>query len=161
MFLGVVLAGLLVAWLVRSGDTPRASVGLSAPGFAVHVIDGQVFELTEHLENDGRLLVLNLWASWCIPCRTEIPELSAFSDQRPDVKVIGVAVDDTRTSAISFAREIDATYPLALGNPEFEDAYPRLGLPVTYIIDPEGFITDVFNGILDEQALNELTSPFS
>ncbi len=161
MFVGVVLIGLVVGSVVRGGDSPHATVGRQAPGFSVDVIDGQTFELAEHLEADGRPLVLNLWASWCIPCRTEIPELSAFSEHRPDLRVIGVAVEDTDASAISFAREIGATYPLALGNPEFEGAYPRLGLPVTYIIGSDGVIRDMYNGILDEQALNELIGPVS
>lgn len=153
MFLGVVLAGLLVGWILRSAEVSRAEIGRQAPDFTVDVINGEAFALADHLADDGRPLVLNLWASWCIPCRVEIPELSAFSDNRPDVQVLGVAVDDTEPSAISFAREIEATYPLALGNPEFEDAYPRLGLPVTYIIDAEGVVTDIFNGILDEEIL--------
>lgn len=153
VFLGVVLAGLLVGWILRSAEVSRATIGRQAPDFTVEVIDGQSFDLEEHLASDGRPLVLNLWASWCVPCRVEIPELSAFSDNRPDVRVLGVAVEDTEQSAIAFAREIEATYPLALGNPEFEDVYPRLGLPVTYIIDPDGIVTNVFNGILDEEIL--------
>lgn len=156
MFVGVVLVGLTFGWLLRQGGASQATVGERAPTFAVQVIDGPLFDLDEHLANDQRPLVLNLWASWCVPCRIEIPELSAFSDNRTDVRVLGVAVDDTESSAIAFAREIGATYPLALGTSEFEDAYPRIGLPVTYVIDEEGVITDVFNGILDEEILVEL-----
>lgn len=149
----MVLVGLLVGWALRGGQPERAIIDGKAPHFTVEIIDGQTFDLSKHLEDDGRPLVLNLWASWCVPCRTEIPELSAFSDNRPDVRVLGVAVEDTEASAIAFAREIGATYPLALGNPEFEDAYPRLGLPVTFIIDRDGIITDISSGILDEATL--------
>ncbi len=156
MFLAVVLAGLMVGWLLRSAEVSRATTGRQAPGFTVEVIGDQSFDLAEHLEEDGRPLILNLWASWCLPCRTEIPELSAFTRNRPDVRVLGVAVDDTEQSATSFAGEIEAAYPLALGNPEFEDAYPRLGLPVTYVIDAEGVVTQVYNGILDEETLADL-----
>lgn len=122
------------------------------------MIDGASFTLSEHLESDGRPLVLNLWASWCPPCRTEIPEISAFADSNPDFQVLGVAVDDTETSAIDFARSIGATYELALGHSDFEDAYPRLGLPVTYFIDSNGTVTDVFNGILNEATLVDLAT---
>ena len=156
MFVGVVLAGLAFGWVLRQDDASQAVVGERAPAFVVEVIDGGLFDLDEHLKTDRRPLVLNLWASWCVPCRAEIPELSAFSDNRTDVKVLGVAVDDTERSAIEFAREIEATYPLALGTREFEDAYPRIGLPVTYVIDEDGVITDVFNGILNEKTLVEL-----
>ena len=156
VFVGVVLAGLAFGWLLRQGGTSQATIGEPAPTFVVEVIDGPVFDLAAHLRSDRRPLVLNLWASWCLPCRTEIPELSAFSDNRGDVRVLGVAVDDTEGSAVAFAREIEATYPLALGTSEFEDAYPRIGLPVTFVIDGNGVITDVFNGILDEKVLGEL-----
>lgn len=103
-------------------------------------------------------MVLNLWASWCLPCRTEIPEISAFADNNPGVRVLGVAVDDTEASATDFARSIGATYELAVGDSNFESAYPRLGLPVTYFIDSSGTVTDVFNGILNEGTLAELAS---
>ena len=120
------------------------------------VINGGIFDLSEHLESDGRPLVLNLWASWCLPCRTEIPEISAFADNNPGYRVLGVAVDDTEASATDFAASIGASYDLAVGDSEFESAYPRLGLPVTYFIDSSGTVTDVFNGILDEARLEDL-----
>jgi hypothetical protein len=56
-------------------------------------------------------------------------------------------------TAREFAAEIDASYPLALGTEEIEDAYPNFGLPVTYVIDEEGVVTDVYNGVVDEQIL--------
>lgn len=122
------------------------------------MIDGTSFSLSEHLELDGRPVVLNLWASWCLPCRTEIPEISAFADDNPDFRVLGVAVDDSEASATDFARRIGATYEMAIGDAEFESAYPRLGLPVTYFIDSSGTVTDVFNGILNEATLVELAN---
>lgn len=102
--------------------------------------------------------MLNLWASWCLPCRTEIPEISAFAENNPDHRVLGVAVDDTETAAVDFARSIAASYDLAVGNSEFESAYPRIGLPVTYLIDSSGTVTDVFNGILNEATLTQLAA---
>jgi cytochrome c biogenesis protein CcmG/thiol:disulfide interchange protein DsbE len=147
---------LAVGWALRDGDVDEARIGEPAPDFTVAVIDGASFSLAEHLESDGRPLVLNLWASWCLPCRTEIPEISAFADNNPDFRVIGVAVDDTETAAIGFARSIGATYDLAIGDRDFESAYPRLGLPVTYFIDSDGIVTDVFNGVLNEATLADL-----
>ena len=102
--------------------------------------------------------MLNLWASWCAPCREEIPEISAFSKAHPDIKVLGVAVDDTEAAAIAFAREIAPGYARALGDTHFEDAYPRIGLPVTYIIDSDGVVAEAFNGILDQETLEALVT---
>lgn len=150
------LFGLALGWALSDDEAAQARIGEQAPDFTVEVIDGTSFDLSEHLESDGRPLVLNLWASWCLPCRTEIPEISAFADSNPGVRVLGVAVEDTEKAATEFAHSIEATYDLALGNEDFELAYPRLGLPITYFIDSDGRVTDVFNGILDEATLVDL-----
>lgn len=143
--------GLGVAWLFR-GDQ-AAAVGQPAPDFTVEIIEGGDFTLSEAL---GRPVVLNFWASWCLPCRTEIPDISAFAAAHPDVQVIGVAVDDAEDASRMFADEVGASYPLALGTSEVEAAYPRFGMPVTYIIDEDGKITDVVNGLVDEELLEDL-----
>jgi peroxiredoxin len=149
VFLLVVLAGLAVGWAVRSGgDT--AELGHPAPDFTAEVIDGGSFTLSEQL---GSPVVVNFWASWCEPCRTEIPDISAFAEGHPDVVVIGVSAQDAELTARDFAAEIDASYPLALGTEAIEDAYPNFGLPVTYVIDEQGVVTDVYNGVVDEQIL--------
>jgi thiol-disulfide isomerase/thioredoxin len=115
------------------------------------VIDGGTFTLSEA---KGRPVIVNLWASWCPPCRAEIPDISAFAEANPDVTIIGVAVEDAEQTAREFAAEIDASYPLALGTTAVEDAYPNLGLPATYVIDENGVVTDIINGIVDEEILS-------
>lgn len=128
-------------------------MGGQAPDFTVDVMDGSSFTLSE---TRGRPVVVNFWASWCAPCRAEIPEISAFADANPNVQVIGVAVQDTEVESRAFAEEIGASYPLALGTPAVEDAYPVLGLPATYIIDENGNVAEIVNGIVDEELLTEL-----
>lgn len=120
------------------------------------MIGGGSFDLSQHLQDDGRPLVLNLWASWCLPCRAEIPEIDAFASAHPEIRVLGVSVEDTEPGALQFAEELAPEYPLALGNPDFEVAYPRIGLPVTYVIGSDGRVDEVFNGILDRETLERL-----
>jgi thiol-disulfide isomerase/thioredoxin len=156
VFIGVLVLGLAVAWALE-GRGETAVEGKIAPEFMVDLLDGGAVSLADHVEKDGRPMVLNLWASWCAPCRDEIPELSAFSDANPDIAVLGVAVEDVLADAQTLAAELEPSYPLAFGNESFERAYPNLGLPVTYFIDNEGKVTDVFNGILTEAILTERT----
>lgn len=153
----MVVLGLLAAWLVRDTATPVATRGRPAPQFVVSIIGGGEFDLADHVGGEGPIVV-NQWASWCLPCREEIPAISAFADAHPEVSVVGVAVEDSESAATAFAEEIGASYHLAIGDTAFEEAYPRLGLPVTYVIDDSGTVVEVFNGIVDEETLAELTS---
>jgi thiol-disulfide isomerase/thioredoxin len=149
----VVGVGLLAAWIVGSAPTV-ATIGEQAPDFTVELIEGGTFTLSEV----DKPVLLNFWASWCVPCRTEIPDISAFADANPQIQVIGIAVEDVESAAREFAAEIGASYPLALGTTEVEDSYPRLGLPVTYVLDENGVVTDIFNGIVNQEVLGELFS---
>lgn len=156
MFVVVVAVGLATAWLIRGSDVAVAETGRPAPDFTVPLIGGGSFTLSVQLASEEKPVVLNLWASWCIPCRTEMPEISRFAQANPDVKVIGVAVEDTRPEAEAFAAEIDVVFDLAFGDRTFEAAYPRLGLPATYIIDANGTVAEVFNGMVTESLLEDL-----
>jgi len=159
VFVGVVLIGLGVAWAIGgSGDGAVAEVGESAPDFTVELLDGGSFSLSDHVTDDGRPLIINLWASWCVPCREEMPDLSVFAEQNPDIAVVGVAVEDQVEDARAFGAEIGPVYALAFGDDVFEEAYPNFGLPVTYFLDADGGVIDVFNGILTPERLDELTA---
>lgn len=157
VFVGVVVVGLLIGWLLRSEEGAEvATVGMKAPDFTVSLIDGGEFTLSEELAANNRTVVLNLWASWCIPCRTETPEISDFARENPGVTVIGVAVEDTEDGSRAFAAEFAPSYSLAIGDEDFDDKYPRLGLPATYIIDADGVIGELFNGIVTVETLEDL-----
>jgi peroxiredoxin len=145
--------GLTIGWIVSNRSATVAELGKVAPDFTAEVIDGGEFTLTEQR---GQPVVLNFWASWCEPCRVEIPDISTFADTHPDVVVIGVAVQDAEQTARSFAEEVGATYPLAFGTEEIEDSYPTFGLPATYVLDADGVVTDIFNGIVDENLLADV-----
>jgi thiol-disulfide isomerase/thioredoxin len=155
VFLGVLAVGLVGAWLF--GGDPVATTGEPAPDFTVELIDGGTFTLAGHTAEDGRPLLINLWASSCAPCRQEIPALSVFADANPGIAVIGVAVEDRAEASLGLATELDPVYPLAYGTPEFEASYPNFGLPVTYFLDGNGVVTEVFNGILTVETLAEKT----
>lgn len=156
IFVGVVAVGLAIGWLARSQPVEVAAVDRPAPGFTVELLDGELFDFGEHRSSTRRPLVVNLWASWCLPCRTEMPEISAFAEANPEVTVIGVAVQDTEAAARSFADLVQVSYPLAMGNPAFEAAFPWLGLPATYVIDSSGTVAVFHNGIVDAAALEEM-----
>src|SRR6187455_30044 len=88
----------------------------------------------------GRWVVVNFWATWCVPCIQEIPEIAAFAKARPDVVVLGVAMDAEDADKVKrFAVKIGHAYPLVLADASVEKQLgePR-ALPVTRIYDPQG-----------------------
>jgi hypothetical protein len=85
-----------------------------------------------------------------------MPALSDIAEANPDTAIIGVAVEDTIDDATAFGEEIDPAYPLAFGNAGFDEAYPHFGLPVTYFVDESGMVTNVRNGILTSEMIEEI-----
>ena len=114
-------------------------------------------DIAQYVRDDGRPAVINVWASWCGPCRSEAPLLrEAWLQYGDEVLFIGVDVQDTQENAADFIAEFD------LGFPHFFDprrdvpaAWGGLGVPLTYYLTPDGEVFELHNGILDEQSLVE------
>lgn len=162
----LVLIALLVAVVASActagGDEPTGTdkvdsgIGSAeiAPIFSVATTNGGQFALSEHIANDGRPVFLNLWASWCFPCREEMPAIDAASVAHPEVEFVGVAVQDSEADAAEFADEIGVSYILGFDNDgTVEDAYNPLGLPASYIISGDGIIVERIFGKVTEQDL--------
>lgn len=97
----------------------------------------------------GKWIVLNYWATWCAPCRKEIPELSELNDARDDIVVLGLAFEDTDIENFDeFLKEFHPGYPLLLVDvyaPPEPFGTPRV-LPTTIILNPEGYPVKTFLG---------------
>lgn len=111
----------------------------------------------------GKVIVLNFWATWCGPCRVEIPYLIELQRQYgEDLVVLGVSVDDPAEKLKPYAVEMKINYPLLVGNgrQDFQDAYgPFWGIPVTVFVSRDGLIHKKHSGIASkEQFEHEITS---
>lgn len=138
-------------------DLAAADLGNSdpAPDFSVPTIDGSRFSLSDHLANSGDPVILNLWASWCAPCRAEMPALDAAASRYPGVKFVGVAVQDDLQAAEEFAAELGVSYTIGLDERDEVNAlYPAFGLPVTFVISGDGVILQPLYGELDEAKID-------
>lgn len=145
----------LPSGLQPSSGAPRQ--GEPAPDFAVTTFDGSRFSLSEHLANDGRPVMLNLWASWCPPCRAEMPVFDRVAADRDDVLIVGVAVDDALAPAEAFAGEVGVRYPLAFdADGSVAAAYPTPGLPATFTISSDGRVVSIAYGELEENEMRAL-----
>jgi len=154
LFVGALTVGLIVAAFVGSAE-PTAELGATAPPFTVDLLDGGSFDLETHLREDGRPVVLNLWGSWCPPCRSEVPEISAFAAMNEDVYVIGVTIRDPVENTRLFVSEVEPSYDIGIGNEAFLARYPSFGLPNTFVIDSNGKVTQYLAGMVTAKSLGQ------
>src|SRR6267142_3697236 len=136
-----------------SGQTFQA-----APDVQFTKLDGSAFRLKDLR---GRVVVLNFWATWCIPCRSEIPSLSAMQKdfEGRGLRVIGVSYDDTADLVQRFQKDIPQSYQIVLGGREVGAQLPASPLPTTYIIDREGRIRDKMIGERTRAAFESVIKP--
>lgn len=127
---------------------PRGMLyGEPAPDFSFPLFDGTRFDIIRHFADDGRPLVLNIWASWCGPCRNEIPAVSRVANDNPQVAFAGVAANDRFSDAHRFASEIGASYPMGIEDVRpTAEVFPFIGLPTTYLINAQGTVVRQIQG---------------
>jgi thiol-disulfide isomerase/thioredoxin len=108
------------------------------PEFSLNTPDGKKLSLKDFR---GKVVLLNFWASWCEPCREEMPAMEKLYKEYKEKNfvVLAVAVKDRKQDAINFVKELKITYPIAL-DPEAQvgSLYGAWGLPATYLIGPKG-----------------------
>lgn len=134
---------------------PAAAKPATYPALKVETLDGATFDLAAHR---GQWVVVNYWATWCSPCLKEMPELSALDAMREHVTVIGLAYEDNTPEAMrAFLEQHPVVYPVALVdvyNPPADFDTPR-GLPLTYLIAPDGRIARKYTGPVSARMLEE------
>jgi thiol-disulfide isomerase/thioredoxin len=166
---GLVVFGVMLLSDRGSGDEPPAagSSTTAAPSggepaaadFALTLFDGTRFDLGEHLATDGRPVFLNFWASWCPPCRREMPDISAAAAATPGVQFLGIAVSDDPAAAEAYAGEIDVAYPLGADTTgEIDALYPSPGLPATFLISGDGRIVGTYFGLMAPDVIEDLVA---
>ena len=129
-----------------------------APDVQFTKLDGSPFRLNDLR---GRVVLLNFWATWCVPCRNEIPSLSAMQkdlDAR-GLSIIGVSYDDTADLVQEFQKDIPQSYQIVLGGREVGSELPASPLPTTYIIDRQGRIRDKMIGERTRAAFESVIKP--
>jgi peroxiredoxin len=142
-----------------TGRAPAAEAGRAAPNFHLRDLADGSASLTDYR---GEWVLVNFWASWCGPCRSEVPDLQQLIQRRPnDIVVLGVNQQETRDAAAKFAEEFDVTYPMVLDRSgEVSQAYRAQGLPVSYLVNPEGVIVKAYLGRVTDDDLDALEAEY-
>jgi thiol-disulfide isomerase/thioredoxin len=142
------------ARIAKVPETPPAAEATGKPEMPTlrtTTIDGKPYDLAEHR---GKWVVVNFWATWCAPCLKEMPELSALDAMRQHIEVIGLAYEDIDPKELrAFLEKHPVVYPVAIVdvyNPPADFVTPR-GLPMTYLIAPDGKVARQFLGPITAQ----------
>ena len=143
----IVLTALLVTACSAASPTDAGSDG------GLTTVDGQAFELL--IDSSDRPMVVNFWASWCPPCRSEMPLfVSAHSALGEEVRFIGIASDDTQVGAAGFIEEFEIEFENYLdGSGEVKGLFGGAGLPMTLFVDAGGEVAETHYGIIDDATL--------
>ncbi|HUM68336.1 MAG TPA: TlpA disulfide reductase family protein [Chloroflexota bacterium] len=152
----------LLGWGLIQANAPRPEVGEVAPNFTVEFFTGYEWEgqPTVSLNDlEGKVVVLNFWASWCVECRYEADVLENASRQyAPDeVVFLGVAYADVEPNSLAYMEEFGVSYPHApdLGT-RISASYEITGVPETFVIGPDGKIVYVHIGPINQTTLNRV-----
>lgn len=120
--------------------------GVEAPDFEAQMISGETFKLSEQR---GKVVLLNIWATWCGPCVAEMPDIDRLAkDYADDLVVIGVNSGEPLEAVKAFIEKNGYTYPIALDT-DYRisgELYPTMAIPYTVVINPLGVITQVHRG---------------
>jgi peroxiredoxin len=142
---------LVVPWMLhrplRVADGPVKAVPSHKPAGVANLdltlkdMNGNDVKLADYR---GKVILLNVWATWCGPCQSEIPELIEAYNKYKDqgVVVVGVSLDDTAETLRAYAPTKQMNYPILLMRDEFDEAYgPIFGVPITFFIGRDGTIS--------------------
>ncbi|HEU4774089.1 MAG TPA: TlpA disulfide reductase family protein [Lysobacter sp.] len=140
------------------GTEPGPTGDVTHPKLVLTTLDGATYDLAAHR---GKWVVVNFWATWCAPCLKEMPELSALDAMREHIEVVGLAYEDIEPAEMkAFLLEHPVVYPIAIVDtydPPADFDTPR-GLPMTYVIAPDGRVANKILGPVTAQDIEDVVT---
>jgi thiol-disulfide isomerase/thioredoxin len=140
---------------LASSQTPR-----KAPALRLKDLRGRSFRLSAYR---GKVLLVNFWATWCPPCRAEIPDLIKLKNEYRDrgLAVVGITYPPQTPAQVQrFVRKLKVNYPVALGSKTTKLRFTRSEtLPMTFVIDKQGNLREIIEGILLPEEFDEKIKP--
>lgn len=133
---------------------------VKAPQFTLKDVNGRTVQLSDYR---GKVVLINFWATWCPPCRAEMPDLVRLQREhaKDGLQIIGITYPPERKGRVRrFAKQLKVNYPIALGTHELKARFSSdETLPLTIVIDRDGRVTDIIGGILLREEFDEKIKP--
>ncbi len=153
--LAVLLLAFTVGIMPACSQSKQNSQG-TAPNFTLKTADGKTFDLAKQ---KGKVVVVNFWATWCPPCRQEIPGFVQFYDKyrNKGVEIVGVSLDEQGWDVVKpYVTSAKINYPVVVGDQNLTEEYGGIdGIPTTFIVDKSGKIREKHVGYMTEDALEK------
>src|SRR6266545_985498 len=150
----MLVSGVLMSKRPKPGQLVGEVKGQAAPDFELTDLNGKSVKLSDY---HGKAVVVNFWATWCGPCKTEMPWLVDLQQKYgPDgLQILGVAMDDSGKDTITeFAKDMHINYPVLMGKETVAQLYGNVQfLPSTFYVDRNGKIVDRVFGIVDRSEI--------
>lgn len=144
---------------VKPGVVPKPLPGHVAPDITFQDVFSKERITLRSLR--GQVILLNFWATWCLPCRVEMPDLEAFQhEMKGKVRVIALGADprETPEKLGAFARDLGLTFTIAYDGSAAAEAYQVTGIPTSFVIDTEGLVRARRPGQITAQQMRDLTA---
>ena len=166
VILGVILIIASTFFILRevpsqtSFSTVPVKVNYPSPVLTLKDTEGVSHSLADYR---GQIVLINLWATWCIPCKEEMPELQSFYNKHKDNGFIVIAINDgdPEHEVLQFAHDYDLTFPIWL-DPTYtatEQAFKTMNLPSSFVIDRDGTVQLMWVGGISRQMLERHVTP--
>jgi len=154
---GIVFAALMI--IFSPANVLRQDVK-APPQFELKDINGRIVRLSNYR---GKVVLINFWATWCPPCRVEMPDLIRLQREhgKEGLQIIGITYPPERKLRVQrFARSLNVNYPIILGTHQLKASFSSEEvLPLTIVIDRDGKVSDIISGILLREEFDEKIKP--
>jgi thiol-disulfide isomerase/thioredoxin len=154
----VIVVAVALFFIVRRHGVPAAASaqqGVAAPDFSLTDLNGRPLALSSYR---GKVVLLDFWATWCVPCREEIPHLIDLQNKygSQGLQIVGVSMDDSPEPVRDFYQHFKMNYPVVMGDARTGELYGGvLGLPIAFVVGPDGKITSKHIGATDISVLEK------
>ena len=143
------------AGIAVNNDQTGIAVGDKAPDFTVGKMEGNEVKLSDY---KGKKVFLNFWATWCPPCKAEMPHMQSFYEEKPEnVEILAVNLEESNRKAKDFADQYKLTFPILMDEDgTVGEAYEVYTIPTTYVLNEDGTVHQKIVGPMDVPMMKNL-----